>query len=70
MRAEREAARQQANLVEQARLILSKDKVPRLSDLSMWPAISGRKTVRARQRGGGGDGGMRACDARGPWPAE
>jgi nucleosome binding factor SPN SPT16 subunit len=31
--------------VDQAKLILSKDKVPRLSDLSMWPAVSGRKTV-------------------------
>ena len=30
--------------MEQQRLVLSKDKVPRLSDLSMWPALSGRKT--------------------------
>ena len=44
-RAEREAHKQAANLVEQARLILSKDRVPRLSDLSMWPPLSGRKTV-------------------------
>ena len=44
-RADREAARQAANLVEQARLQLSRDKVPRLSDLSMWPSITGRKTI-------------------------
>jgi nucleosome binding factor SPN SPT16 subunit len=31
--------------VEQPKLIPSRDKVPRLSDLSMWPAISGRKTT-------------------------
>ena len=28
----------------QARLMLTKGPVPRLSDLNMWPAISGRKT--------------------------
>ena len=44
-RAARETAKQQATLVEQPKIILSKDKVPRLSDLSMWPAVSGRKTV-------------------------
>jgi nucleosome binding factor SPN SPT16 subunit len=45
IRADREQAKQASGLVEQPNLILSKDgKIPRLSDLNMWPAMSGRKT--------------------------
>lgn len=45
-RADRAAAVQQANLVEQHKLVTTRDaKVPRLQDINMWPAVSGRKTT-------------------------
>jgi nucleosome binding factor SPN SPT16 subunit len=45
IKTEREQEQQKAGLVEQPKLILNRDgKVPRLTDLSMWPAISGRKS--------------------------
>ena len=45
-RADRAAAQQQANLVEQHKLIQTRDgRVPKMQDIAMWPAISGRKTI-------------------------
>lgn len=45
-RADRAAAQQQANLVEQHKLIQTRDgRVPKMQDIAMWPAISGRKTT-------------------------
>ena len=45
VKVEREAAAQRAGLVEQPKLRLNTDaKFPRLTELNMWPAISGRKT--------------------------
>jgi len=48
IKVEREAAAQRAGLQEQPKLRLTTDaKFPRLMDLNMWPAISGRKTTGA-----------------------
>lgn len=45
-RADRAAALQQANLVEQHKLIPTRDaRVPKMQDIAMWPALSGRKTT-------------------------
>lgn len=42
---DREDEKLRSELVEQQKLVLSRDQVPRLEDISMWPAISGRKTT-------------------------
>jgi nucleosome binding factor SPN SPT16 subunit len=48
VKVEREAAAQRAGLLEQPKLRLTTDaKFPRLMDLNMWPAVSGRKTTGA-----------------------
>jgi len=44
LKTERDEAATRAGLVEQQKLVLARDRFPRLTDLNMWPAISGRKT--------------------------